>query len=68
MTYLFLGMSRIVLSKWLVDALGLAAIGTSVYLAYSTVKTLPGCSACNLGKVVVAVHGQGGHLHQELQS
>ena len=35
MTYLFLGMSIIVLSKWLVDALGLAAIGTSVYLAYS---------------------------------
>ena len=68
MTYLFLGMSRIVLSKWLVDALGLAAIGTSVYLAYSTVKTLPGCSACNIGKEVVAVYGQGGHLHQELKS
>ena len=56
------------LSMWLVDALGLAAIGISVYLPYSTVKTLPGCSACSLGKVVVAVHGQDGHLHQELQS
>ena len=29
-------MKATTLAKWLVDALGLTAIGTSVYLAYST--------------------------------